>query len=128
MIKRIVSYQLEDNETGYGLKEYRWITEVIEKFLWNKAKVEPDNGTVKVIFSAGWVDFSANYDSVSRELNPISIIVSWRKQPIIVQGLKLTLKDENLKELKEFLDDPISKLNDLNPALVERYYPKSVKK
>ncbi len=128
MIKRIVSYQLEDNETGYGLKEYRWITEVIEKFLWNWAKVEPDNGTVKVVFSAGWVDFSANYDSVSRELNPISIIVSWRKQPIIVQGLKLTLKDDNLKELKEFLNDPISKLNELNPALVERYYPWSVKK
>jgi hypothetical protein len=33
MIKRIMSYKLEDNETGYGLKEYRSITEVIEKFL-----------------------------------------------------------------------------------------------
>ena len=128
MIKRIMSYKLEDNETGYGLKEYRWITEVIEKFLWDKAKVEPDNGTVKVFFSAGWVDFTANYDSVSHELNPISIIVKWRKQPIIVQGLKLTLKEENLKGINDFLNDPISKLNALNPALVERYYPKAVKK
>ena len=127
MIKRIMSYKLEDNETGYGLKEYRSITEVIDKYLKN-AKVEPDNGTVKVLFSAGWVNFSANYDSVSHELNPISIIVQWRKQPIIVQGLKLTLKDENLKEIKDFLDDPISKLNALNPALVERYFPRSVKK
>ena len=101
--------------------------EVIDKYLKN-AKVEPDNGTVKVLFSAGWVNFSANYDSVSHELNPISIIVQWRKQPIIVQGLKLTLKDENLKEIKDFLDDPISKLNALNPALVERYFPRSVKK
>jgi hypothetical protein len=52
MIKRIMSYKLEDNETGYGLKEYRSITEVIDKYLKN-AKVEPDNGTVKVLFSAG---------------------------------------------------------------------------
>lgn len=128
MIKRIMSYKLEDNDTWYGLKEYRAITEVIEKFLWKTAKVEPDNGTVKVLFSAGWVDFSANYDSVSRELNPISIIVQWRKQPIIVQGLKLTLKDENLKEINNFLDDPISKLNAINPALVERYFSNSRKK
>ena len=123
MIKRVMQYKLEDTDTWYGLKEYRWITEVIEKYIKN-AKVEPDNGVVKVSFSAGWVSFSANYDSVSRELNPMAIVVQWRSNPIIVQGLKLTLKDENIKEINDFLSDPISKLEKINPALVERYFTK----
>ena len=121
MIKRIMAYELEDTDTWYGLKEYRAISEVIEKYI-KGATIEPENGAVKVSFSAGWISFSANYDSVSRELNPIAIFVTWRKTPIIVQGLKLTLKDDNIKEINDFLSDPLSKLKELNPALVERYF------
>ena len=124
-IKRIMAYQLEDTDTWFGLKEYRNITDTIQKYIKN-AVIEPDNGKVTVTFSAGWVNFSANYDSVSQELNPISIVVQGRR-PIIVQWLSLTLKDSNIKNINSFLDDPISKLEKLNPALVERYFPKTKK-
>ena len=125
MIRNVMAYKLEDTDTGFWLKEYRAITETIQKYIKN-AEIEPDNGKVTVTFSAGWVNFSANYDSVKQELNPISIVVQWRR-PIIVQGLSLTLKDGNIKEINSFLNDPISKLEKINPALVERYFPKDGK-
>ena len=125
MIRNVMAYKLEDTDTGFWLKEYRAITETIQKYIKN-AEIEPDNGKVTVTFSAGWVNFSANYDSVKQELNPISIVVQWRR-PIIVQGLSLTLKDGNIKDINSFLNDPISKLEKINPALVERYFPKDKK-
>lgn len=125
MIRNVMAYKLEDTDTGFWLKEYRAITETIQKYIKN-AEIEPDNGKVTVTFSAGWVNFSANYDSVKQELNPISIVVQWRR-PIIVQGLSLALKDGNIKEINSFLNDPISKLEKINPALVERYFPKDKK-
>ena len=125
MIRNVMAYKLEDTDTGFWLKEYRAITETIQKYIKN-AEIEPENGKVTVTFSAGWVNFSANYDSVKQELNPISIVVQWRR-PIIVQGLSLTLKDGNIKEINSFLNDPISKLEKINPALVERYFPKDGK-
>jgi hypothetical protein len=127
MIQRIMAYQLQDTDTWFGLKEYRWITETIERYLWKAAKIDVDNGVITVSFSAGWVNFSANYDSVNKELNPISILISWRR-PIIVQGLKLSLNENNVKGIKDFLDDPISKLNEINPALVEKYFNTENKK
>ena len=126
MIKSIMAYKMEETDTWFGLKEYLAISEVIKKYLWEEAKIEPENGAVKVSFNAHWQNFSAIYDSVSHELNPISLVLTNRT--IIVQWLKLVLNDANSREISNFLDDPIAELQKLNPALVERYFPDYGKK
>ena len=126
MIKSIMAYKMEETDTWFGLKEYLAISEVIKKYLWDQAQIEPENGAVKVTFNAHWQKFTAMYDSVSRELNPISLVLSNRT--IIVQWLKLVLNDANAREIKDFLEDPIAQLKKLNPALVERYFPDYGKK
>jgi hypothetical protein len=89
--------------------------------LWNGVTIEPANWAISVKFTAGWIGFIANYDSLKRELNPISINFT-NRNPIIVQGLTLTLKDENIEKINNFLSDPLKTLKELNPALVERYF------
>lgn len=126
MIKSIMSYKIEETDTWFGLKDYLTISEVIKKYLWEEAKIEPENGAVRVLFNAHWQNFSAIYDSVSHELNPISLVLTNRT--IIVQWLKLVLNDANSREISNFLDDPIAELQKLNPALVERYFPDYGKK
>ena len=121
MMKNIYAYKIEDNDTWFGLKEYLTISEVIEKYLWNGVTIEPANWAISVKFTAGWIGFIANYDSLKRELNPISINFT-NRNPIIVQGLTLTLKDENIEKINNFLSDPLKTLKELNPALVERYF------
>ncbi len=126
MIKSIMAYKMEETDTWFGLKEYLAISEVIKKYLWDQVQIEPENGAVKVSFDAHWQKFTAIYDSVSRELNPISLVLSNRT--IIIQWLKLVLNDANAREIKDFLEEPIAHLNKLNPALVERYFPDYGKK
>lgn len=121
MMKNIYAYKIEDNDTWFGLKEYLTISEVIEKYLWDGVTIEPANWAISVKFTAGWIGFIANYDSLKRELNPISINFT-NRNPIIVQGLTLTLKDENIEKINNFLSDPLKTLKELNPALVERYF------
>ena len=128
MIKSILGYKIEDTDTWFGLKEYRSISETIQKYLWDRAQIQPENGSIKVLFSAGGTEFSANYDSVNQELNPIAIELKSPKKTIIVQWLKLTLQDDYIQELDNFLQDPISELEKINPALVEKYFKNNNKK
>ena len=126
MIKSIMAYKMEETDTWFGLKEYLAISEVIKKYLWDQAQIEPENGAVKVSFNANGQGFTAMYDSVSRELNPISLVLPNRT--IIIQWLKLVLNDANARDINNFLENPIAHLQKLNPALVERYFPDYGKK
>lgn len=125
IISSLIGYEPKDDKSELSMKEHLLVSDkFIKYFSSTPEKVVSEEGEIKVYFTIENIKFIGTYDIIKSELNPIAIDFWTERRPVIIQNLSLIFRDDQVSNLNAFLLDPIKYLEDMNPALVKKYFPK----
>lgn len=123
MITAIYNYQLEDEDSGFGMRTSLQVLDYFKKFL----NIEPENivhdhGVTRVYFVVKDIKFIARYDIVSNNLSQIWFDVGIRKDGVVIKNFSLLLSSANSEAINSFLFDPLEAIGKVNPNVVKKYF------